>query len=315
VNDLIENGVALLEIPTSFEQESTTIPQAAFSSSTEALDLLLGASDALKCLCPAVIDESTDSAHATGYHRVGRMSARYNAHREGFVFSDGQEFSIKQCPSFRPNCALLQELLHQTADTVLDMICRHLELPLGWFQDQLGPTRDHSQWHIKRYVDTALLSPDKATKEPSAICQDTLEWLPTHTDPSLISIVVLNRPGKKEGSGGLQYSKNKQFVDVPWSGHAIAIVFVGSVLQHLTGGYFTACRHRVVRTAEKERMAATLFVRPAPTAVLALPPSPVLEQSNVKVKGNLTFSQWNARVARNYEKAKASANEKWKGHR
>ena len=98
--------------------------------------------------------------------------------------------------------------------------------------------------------------------------------------------------------------REQQFFNVPCSGHAVATVFVGSVLQHVTGGYFAACRHRVVYDTESndERMAATLFVRPSPTARLTLPPSPILKEC--KVKGNLTFAQWNARVSRNYEKAR-----------
>jgi len=322
VGDLLENGVALLDLKrfsssgTSCTSGSCCIPKAAFDSSIQALNLLANDStnqqESTRC---QMIEESIDSARATGYHRAGCMSARYNANREGFVFSDGQSFEVRGCASFRSTCLPLQELLHDVAENVLDtMICRHLELPEGWFHDNLGPLRDSSQWHIKRYVDVQLQDNSSQTNEASTAATNSIEngnsveWLPTHTDPSLVSVVVLNQPGRHEVSSGLQYPKNRLFFDVPWSGHDIAIVFVGSVLQHVTGGYFRACRHRVVYTnynsiSNRERVAATLFVRPAPERTLSLPPSPALHRMNCKVKGCLTFSQWNAKVARNYEKS------------
>lgn len=318
VGDLLENGVALLDLRLfSTGTACSGIPKAAFDSSIQALNILADDnSSKQESTCCQWIEESADSAHVTGYHRAGCMSARYNAYREGFVFSDGQSLEVHGCTSFRSDCVQLQELLHDVAETVLAMICRHLELPEGWFHDKLGPLRDNSQWHIKRYVDVLMQDKASQTSETStgeAIeCiqkQNSVEWLPTHTDPSLVSIVVLNHPGRQEGSSGLQYSENGFFLDVPWSGHNTAIVFVGSVLQHVTGGYFHACRHRVVYTndgngkSNVERMAATLFVRPAPERTLSLPSSPVLHRMNCKVKGCLTFSQWNAKVARNYEKA------------
>lgn len=305
LRDLMENGVALVMIPSAkkesqLQQHQQPVVQAAFAIATKTLDHIKGCTEysSESSLCQVLIDEETDSAHATGYHRLGCMSARYNAHREGFVFSDGCEFDVRGFPEFRKNCAALQRLMHATAVLVLNIICQHLQLPLGWFDKCLGPTHNNSQWHIKRYLDIEL-KPNHATIDQNAV----REWLPSHCDPSLISLVVLNRPGKNEGSCGLQYYTRNAFVDVPWSGHNVATLFVGSVLQHLTGGYFSACRHRVVHTKmEQERMTATLFVRPAPTAILALPPSLVLCKANCKVKGNLTFSQWNAKVARNYEK-------------
>jgi hypothetical protein len=45
-----------------------------------------------------------------------------------------------------------------------------------------------------------------------------------------------------------------------------------------------------------------LFVRPAGTALLQIPPSPKLE--GISLKRQITFDTWNARVARNYQKDK-----------
>jgi isopenicillin N synthase-like dioxygenase len=298
VQDLIAWGVALVDFRAATAQledgptPDESIPAAAFASTAAALDFLGQVQDP-STFCTE-IQESADSAHITGYHRASSLSARYNAYREGFVFSDGNEIAVAGYPNFPSNCAALYNLLHETSDAVLSAICQQLELPETWFQEQLGPTRSNSQWHIKRYV------------LPPNACNVECCLLPTHTDPSLISIVVHHRTGIQLGAAGLQYSTpDREWLEVPCSGHAVAIVLVGSVLQHVTGGYFSACKHRVVSTkkTDQDRMAATLFVRPAPTALLSLPPSPVLV-GRTTVKSNLTFEQWNRKTARNYEKAK-----------
>merc|ERR1712078_158389 len=92
------------------------------------------------------------------------------------------------------------------------------------------------------------------------------------------------------GALGLQYyhPKEKQWEEPEAHGHLVATIFIGSVLAHLTcGKCFPAAKHRVIETiddpstAEKgpQRMAATLFVRPQPSALLHVPlPSPWLRQ-------------------------------------
>lgn len=303
VQDLVNVGVALLDLRAATAPQesslSSSIPASAFRSATAALGLLGAAMpDAppavSSTICP-VIPVAADSAHATGYHRAGCLSARYNAHREGFVFSDGSDniFAIRGCPAFATDCAALYRVLHAAADRALAAIGTHLQLPAGWFQDQWGPTVQSSQWHIKRYTKSL---------GDGVVPVDCL--LPMHTDPSLISIVTLDRSGIQQGAAGLQYARDRKWIEVPWSGHDVAILFIGSVLQHATGGYLRACPHRVVfGTTEEPRMAATLFVRPAPEAILALPPSPVLADRMVKIS-SMTFNEWNAKTARNYEKAK-----------
>jgi 2OG-Fe(II) oxygenase superfamily len=327
-----------------------TIPtQLAFESSIDVLDWLdrsplsprtaavSGHDDAVQHSIP-IIDATADSAHATGYHDAGAMSARYNAHRQGFVFSDGNEFDVlPEFPDFAPRCNKLFAVLHSTANHVLQAIAQRLELhPPGdatnWFQQALGPTIRHSQWHIKRYVD-ALSDNAKADTDNVAAKNgsnsgsneeaNTRVLLPTHTDPSLISVVLVHRPDggvHSDGAMGLQYyhTKHQAWMEVPYSGHDVAIVFVGSVLQHITGGYMIACKHRVVaqkavdsdvlagnepgtmRQPSFRRMAATLFVRPAPDAVLSILPSPTLIDRTCK---QLTFAQWNAKTAKKYGKA------------
>jgi isopenicillin N synthase-like dioxygenase len=339
VQDLINVGVSLLDLRSidstkDFINDGSShcdvdntcspvaekcIPESAFVSSIAALDWLgtetLESLDTLSIgSFPPVIDECVDSAHATGYHRAGSMSARYNKHREGFVFSNGNQFAVQNFPDFAPHCDALFQVLHSTANQVLDAIGRHLRIPTCWFQDTLGPTIRHSQWHIKRYVNVSSRAHVGSVSEAIAMdSDDSTILLPKHTDPSLISVVVLHRPGVgiQPGALGLKYYHNAQQIwrEIPFSGHNVAIVFVGSVLQHITGEYMTACKHRVdVMTStpsecmqQQDRMAATLFVRPAPNASLTLVPSSILPERKCK---RLTFAQWSAKTARNYERAK-----------
>jgi hypothetical protein len=50
------------------------------------------------------IQPDEDSAHVTGYHpaSVTEGMSRYNAHRHGFVFSDGGMLQVEGVPSLKP---------------------------------------------------------------------------------------------------------------------------------------------------------------------------------------------------------------------
>ena len=235
------------------------------------------------------IPPNADSAHVTGYHAPEGMS-RYNTYREGFVFSDGN----LDCNDAIMASAMSDMFasLHGISQHVLSALERRWKLPQDWFETQLGPTENHSQWHVKRYV------------VPPHFEQDVL--LPSHTDPSLISVVVHDQPDKQKGAMGLQYQScsSGEWIEVPASGHAVATIFVGSVLSYITGGTAVAAKHRVLvdqtDAGELQRMAATLFVRPRGTAVLQVPPS--LQFAHVALKKQTDFGTWSARVSRNYMK-------------
>ena len=178
---------------------------------------------------------------------------------------------------------------------------------IGWFQRHLGPTETASQWHMKRFVIEEEKASDELIEQEqpaSMLLTETGEriTLPMHTDPSLISIVIHDRhhddsksgtidQSTNEASGalGLQYfhPTEKTWKEPEAHGHLVATVFVGSVLAHLTCGKYPAAKHRVVETETPpgderklpKRMAATLFVRPQPSALLQVPlPSPWLIQ-------------------------------------
>lgn len=285
VETLLRDGVALVAL------EDVSVTRHAFTVAKQALNKTVPSN--------LHIPNGSDSAHVTGYHATGGLSARYNQYRHGFVWSDGHSMKDNEDgaslpDAFHARTKQLEIVLHQIADHILDGVQEHyLQLPSQhWFQDHLGPFPLHSQWHLKRFV------------TPSNNHTTTKEWLPTHTDPSLISLVVHDQ---QNGCSGLQCRVNGVWHDVG-NPTAAVVVVVGAVLQYLTANTISACRHRVVyhpTKAAHDRMAATLFVRPRPDALLQLPPTSA-RLGDGTLKKRLTFEQWNARTARNYEKARTS---------
>jgi isopenicillin N synthase-like dioxygenase len=278
----------------SVSPETAALHESCFDKARLALEWVERHPDAVRHILP---DE--DSAHVTGHHVEDGLS-RYNAHRQGFVFSNGQTLSIQGMPEFQHDMQRWFQSLHSMAESVLTELEQAWQLPEKWFQQSLGPTSSSSQWHVKRFT-----RPDNIDD-----MNNDLEWLPLHTDPSLISIVIHDAPGKQEGAMGLQVQQSsldgrKQWRPVPNHGHAVATVLVGSVLSFITGGRTPAAKHRVVYTEQENdmtRLAATLFVRPQGTATLMVPPSPLFQ--DVFLKKKITFDQWSARVSRNYMKNK-----------
>lgn len=247
---------------------------------------------------------SDDESQFTGYHPPDPTS-RYNAYREGFVFSNGRFDGDKD--TFRPAMKNMFASLHNIALQVLFHLEAQWLLPKDWFQNTLGPTHDASQWHIKRYI----VPKDKTTKDQqdkedprsngAEDQQDKVQGsnaedqedkveptilLPFHKDPSLISVVVMDRQGAQPGGMGLQYIDRTGVIEVPMSGHAVAIIFIGNMLGYITGT--RACPHGLLHDTsrnDKECMAATLLVRPRPDAALQVPPSPMFA-GRVRLKKN-----------------------------
>ena len=285
VNDLLQHGVAVQELL----EGQASIHRTAFATAKRALHT------DLKC---QRIGPHDDSAHATGYHAAGGMS-RYNQYREGFVFSDGMSFGMNtesdDMPEWEQDMQSLFTSLHGIAQNVLTELEQEWMLPNGWFQNTFGDTSLHSQWHMKRYVGPT---------------EDNGVLLPIHTDPSLLSVIIHDAPGIQQKCMGLQYQAitedgTREWRDVSHHGHLVATIMVGSVLGYITGGQVVAAKHRVVvdTSISRERMAATLFLRPRGTARMVVPPSQAFENVVLK-KQRTTFDSWNEKVARNYEKGK-----------
>ena len=171
-----------------------------------------------------------------------------------------------------------------------------------WFQNVLGPTRQHSQWHIKEYIvpptSSHLEKQQKQQKQEPPTSPTTVpttrttnnnntnnnnnctsdgpqeqqhqqrppeqEWLPAHTDPSLLSVILHDTTNEgTSGASGLQYYYQRQWHNVVTntttsssssssssSPHVVAVVMVGSILSTLTGGRIPPCRHRVMYSPE-----------------------------------------------------------------
>ena len=268
-----------------------------------------------------------DAANATGYHGVGGLSQRYNAYREGIVCSNGDIDSDVMSEKMQ---GMFDSMYHGIASHVLKSIAKRLNLSSeNWFQETYGPMHTSSQWHMKRYVPpnhpsvTTVHNKDTNGGQNS---DQVIEWLPAHTDPSLISVVIQDAPGiQTRHAMGLQYqttvdiqnedqtkcdnttlTKNKKvkvWKDVTAHGHGVATVFVGSVLSYITGGQYHAAKHRVLYQSHyPNRVAATLFVRPQASSLLQVPPSSSIQ--SVTIRQNCQFKDWLARVSRNYSQAK-----------
>ena len=287
-----------------------------FSVTRTALNVVKRSPESVSWIPVNAADPSA-AHHATGYHNAGGENSlsRYNQYREGFVVSDNQFFGVtgQLSQNFEKSMRDLSSSLHDIAEKSMGAIERELELSCGWFQEHLGPTRKCSQFHVKRYVvpddseeekyhEHSLSRSDVQDERPRTL-------LPVHTDPSLISVIVHDCKGKNPTAMGLEYfdTQAQGWIPVPFHGHGIAIVFVGSVLSYMTGNRYPAVKHRVVEDRRRpERMAATLFVRPHPSASLDIPPSPHLsEQAMQHKKKSVTFAVWIARVSRNYSKRKS----------
>ena len=327
-NDLELNGYALLPIPTMYQNNESerkrTLIAKAFATARCTLDDVSSSNTEIP-----IIDPSSDSGSWTGYHHAAVVNGRYNQYREGFVFSNGEMFNNvdttnNNISSFENDMNNLFDIMHDDiSNGVLRAIERRLELPDQYFDKEFGPTTTSSQWHLKRYVlDDDSGKQDHNLNNDNEKKQDNISdvVLPVHTDPSLISVVIVDQVGSNEGVMGLQvYHPSEQnneggtYKEISHSGHDVAVIFVGSVLNYLTKGQiFSAAKHRVVNWTtsnndsskdDKDRMAATLFVRPNGDSVMQTLPSPYL-QSNESKKKPPTFSVWNQRVARNYMKKK-----------
>lgn len=260
--------------------------------------------------CVLWIPVDADSAHATGFHSAGgdNSMSRYNAHREGFVVSDDQRLEMQTVPEFGQGMTDLSKSLHVIADQTLGAIERQLGIPPGWFQETLGPTMTSSQFHVKRYVVPNF--PDGNDGMGDDLSSEPRILLPMHTDPSLISVIVHDAKGRNPSARGLQYFSpiEKVWLPVPFHGHGVAVLFVGSVLSYITGNMFPSIKHRVIyqdddsHFSSNERVAATLFVRPQLSATLHVPPSNQLSESAARKKPPVIFSTWISRVSRNYSK-------------
>lgn len=307
----------------------------------------------------------SNSATVTGYHVSGEENGmgRYNFYREGFVFSNGELFDLQVDDNNGNNDSehknplgfekqmgeMFDSMCRVIGKSVLRGIARYLNIDELWFESQYGSMENSSQWHVKRFVEPSIhprgMDGDNANmsgevngnhgdeKGDGDGDEEVIEWLPVHTDPSLISVVIHDVPGKNVGAMGLEYQisspvsdesqqKKRIWKQVESHGHTVATIFCGSLMSYITGGLFQSAKHRVVYSNRRRnrinlkgdcvgkdmecrsRMAATLFMRPRGDCYLTVPPSDVLTDRMVKVRRNCKFEDWIQRVSRNYQRGK-----------
>ena len=236
----------------------------------------------LKDTCPLL---PLCCAGQTGYHPAGGLS-RYNSHREGVVFSNGELLDLGitevEVANFREKAGGWFDAIADIAIAALNEAAVAAGLPgadadtvpkaddtddtddtdgqpasassassasaaaAAWVAS-LGDIRSASQWHVKRYTaaTTATATVDD-TVDDTGTPQPVL--LPLHTDPSLISVVIHDAPGTNPGCLGLQHRSAARggYVELPHHGHAVATVLVGSLLEKISCGLFSASKHRVL---------------------------------------------------------------------
>jgi len=292
-----------------------------------------------------LLSDTDDSQHATGYHPAGMASlSRYNLYREGFVFSDGELFNISRNgiadKQFKSCMLQMRRVLHGLAMEAFDLLENDMQssfedneylhkMPLiekpgkisgcAIREDNANIMEAHSQWHLKRYKYYSNGKVDGGNSIDDSR-KDQL-MLGTHTDPSLLSIVVHDSPGLNLGCMGLEIKRRNGWCELPHHGHSVCTVLLGGAMAHISPeGSFQACKHRVnaqnsafhngvFDSTTDSRCAVTYFLRPHPQTVLRSFPSSrgVSFMSYPKPTRTITFDKWCKRVSKNYKRSRRNA--------
>lgn len=253
-----------------------------------------------------------------GWHAVGALS-KYNRCRDGYIFQgrtaippllsekgaiESDEFSSVHEEWRAAVCRFAGQIL-QSLGTSLD-----LPDPATYFtKDGVGlDVISESQFHIKK---TTLEGVDKI----SIPLTDNGYYItmPTHCDPSVISIVI----HAEEGLSGLQVrdANKKLFVDIPPTGPYMCTLFSGNLLEYLSNRRIKSCVHRVISAEadleEGKRIAASFFFQPTLDSMLipfdsSCSSSAVLSdaRSTDALPSPITYEKWKNRVYGNYYKGK-----------
>ncbi|XP_044946974.1 2-oxoglutarate-dependent dioxygenase 11-like [Hordeum vulgare subsp. vulgare] len=158
----------------------------------------------------------------------------------------------------------LRELLHEytlesgrvTMD-VLKAMAKLLNQEEGFFIDMVGE-------RFKSY--------SRFTYYPPCPRPDLVNGLKPHTDNSVITLLLMDKD-----VGGLQVLKDGNWVDVPVLGHDLLVV-VGEGMEIVSNAIFKAPWHRVVTSADKERMSLAMFYQPEPERIIGPPGALVHEK-------------------------------------
>ncbi|KAM3228272.1 hypothetical protein ACQJBY_059756 [Aegilops geniculata] len=94
---------------------------------------------------------------------------------------------------------------------------------------------------------------------------DLVNGLKPHTDNSVITLLLMDKD-----VGGLQVLKDGHWVDVPVLGNDLLVV-VGEGMEIVSNAIFKAPWHRVVTSANKERLSLAMFYQPEPERIIGPP--------------------------------------------
>ncbi|XBH71067.1 hypothetical protein VPH35_098587 [Triticum aestivum] len=94
---------------------------------------------------------------------------------------------------------------------------------------------------------------------------DLVNGLKPHTDNSVITLLLMDKD-----VGGLQVLKDGHWVDVPVLGNDLLVV-VGKGMEIVSNAIFKAPWHRVVTSADKERLSLAMFYQPEPERIIGPP--------------------------------------------
>lgn len=265
----------------------------------------------------------TNGEH-NGYHAIGGISA-YNRCREGYIFQaaspvwpmlsesvecEGDEFSTTH--------EIWRAEMHHFALIILDKVWEALGIhsPAEGVLDVVSG----SQFQVKKICWAGI--------DPAATLSQTEDGefvtMPTHCDPSFISIVI-----HSQIFSGLQVrdAEKRAFVHIPPTGPGKCVVFAGSLLELITNSEIKPCVHRVVSTEadmiSAKRIAATFFFQPTNDSFLVplrlandTSQSAVCDEevdskivrrftiSSIDDTVSTTYGTWKSRVYGNYYKGR-----------
>ncbi|KAF7073390.1 hypothetical protein CFC21_078386 [Triticum aestivum] len=151
----------------------------------------------------------------------------------------------------------LRDLLHEytlesgrvTMD-VLKAMAKLLNQEEGFFINMVGE-------RFKSY--------SRFTYYPPCPRPDLVNGLKPHTDNSVITLLLMDKD-----VGGLQVLKDGHWVDVPVLGNDLLVV-VGEGMEIVSNAIFKAPWHRVVTSADKERLSLAMFYQPEPERIIGPP--------------------------------------------
>lgn len=215
--------------------------------------------------------ENTSSPHFRGYTRVGgertegkvdwREQIDIGPERPAVERADADYWRLEG-PNLWPEALPeLEVVLHEWHDRLTE-VGRRL---LGAWAESLGAPADA--------FDAAFAEPFtliKVVRYPGSDAGRAGQGVGAHKDSGVLTLLWVE-PGKD----GLQVEVDGEWVDAPPMDGAF-VVNIGELLEHATGGYLQATRHRVLSPpAGSDRVSIPFFFNPALDAqipLLELPP-------------------------------------------